>query len=78
MDAEHKTLLYHTEVRWLSKGNVLRRLLDLHVEVREFFKQQGKNDWVALIDDNSWLLNLSYLTDIFEKLNSLNLSLQGK
>ena len=77
MNADHKTLLYHTEVRWLSKGNVLRRFLDLNVEVKEFFKLQGKDDWVALIDDNSWLLNLSYLTDIFEKLNTLNLSLQG-
>ena len=77
MNADHKILLYHTEVRWLSKGNVLRRFLDLNVEVKEFFKLQGKDDWVALIDDNSWLLNLSYLTDIFEKLNTLNLSLQG-
>ena len=77
MDATHKTLLYHTEVRWLSKGNVLKRLLDLHVEVKEFFKLQGQDDWVALFNDNSCLLTLSYLTDIFEKLNILNLSLRG-
>ena len=38
MDAEHKTLVYHTEVGWLSKGNVLS-LLDLHVEVKEFFNR---------------------------------------
>ncbi|KAI6650478.1 hypothetical protein LOD99_7530 [Oopsacas minuta] len=78
MDATHITLLYHTEVRWLPKGNVLKRLLDLHVEVKEFFKLQNKEDWVALFNDNSWLLTLSYLADIFEKLNILNLSLQGK
>ena len=78
MDATHKTLLYHTEVRWLSKGNVLKCLLDLHVEVKEFFKLQNKEDWVALFNDNSWLLTLSYLADIFEKLNIFNLSLQGK
>ena len=78
MDATHKTLLYHTEVRWLSKGNVLKRLLDLHVDVKEFFKLQSKEDWVALFNDNSWLLTLSYFADIFEKLNILNLSLQGK
>ena len=78
MDATHKTLLYHTEVRWLSKGNVLKRLPDLHVEVKVFFKLQNKEDRVALFNDNSWLLTPSYIADIFEKLNILNLSLQGK
>ena len=70
--------MYHTEVRWLSKGNVLKRLLDLHLEVKEFFKLQNKEDWVALFNDNSWFLTLSYLADIYEKLIILNHSLQGK
>ena len=39
---------------------------------------QNKDDWVALFNDNSWLLTLSYLADIYEKLIILNLSLQGK
>ena len=78
MDATHKTLLYHTEVRWLSKGNVLKRILDLHVQVKEFFRLQNKEDWVALFNDNSWLLTLSYFADIYEKLIILNHSLQGK
>ena len=70
MDAKYKTLLYHTEVSWLSKGNVLRSLPDVYEKVKEVFKQQGKNDWVALISEP--------LIPLFEKRNSLNLSLQGK
>ncbi|KAI6659873.1 SCAN domain-containing protein 3-like [Oopsacas minuta] len=36
MDAAHMNLLYHTEVRWLSKGNVLKRVLALKEETTEF------------------------------------------
>ena len=37
MDVDHYNLLYHTEVRWLSKGNVLKRVFTLQNEVRDFF-----------------------------------------
>ena len=34
MDADHTKLLYHTQVRWLSKGNMLSRVFELRDEVR--------------------------------------------
>ncbi len=36
LGAEHEQLLFHTEVRWLSKGRVLHRLYELRSEVNMF------------------------------------------
>jgi hypothetical protein len=36
MGSEHDKLLHHTEVRWLSRRNVLRRLFGLRSEVQIF------------------------------------------
>ena len=33
LTASHQTLLFHTQVRWLSKGNVLKRVLELLPEI---------------------------------------------
>ena len=36
MGAQHEVLLYHTEVRWLSIDQVLKRLMELRKEVSFF------------------------------------------
>jgi hypothetical protein len=42
MDAESTQLLLHTKVRWLSKGEVLKHVYDLHEELPVFFSNKGK------------------------------------
>lgn len=77
MGSAYETLLLHTEVRWLSRGRVLRRLFDLKDEVLLFLSDKNPNLSQFFVNEK-WLARLSYLVDIFEKLNDLNLSLQGR
>ena len=76
MSADHTTLLYHTDVRWLSKGNMLSRVFELREELAEFLGRQ-KQELATYFGDPLFIQRLAYLADIFEKLNTLNLSMQG-
>ena len=76
-DSNYTTLLSHAEVRWLSRGQSLRRLLLLKDEI-EIFLTERKCELAAFFQNDLWLSKLCYLSDIFAKLNDLNLSLQRK
>ena len=70
---EFERLVLHTEVRWLSKGNCLKRFIALWDAIVSFLAdtQLGAKLLANKCD-------VFYLSDIFEKLNSLNKQLQGK
>lgn len=77
LGTEHETLLFHTNVRWLSKGNMLGRLYELRDEVTMFLEIE-KSDYLASFKSEEAILSLAYLADIFEALNALNRQLQGR
>ena len=76
-NAEHSSLLLYTAVRWLSRGSTLKRVFILRNELREFLHSR-KNENANYFANNSFLAHLALLTDIFDQLNDLNTSLQGR
>ena len=80
-----KTLLFHTEVRWLSKGLRLERFVNLREQVINFleFKSQmadcnnknqaGKtHETLEKLKTAEIKSKIIYLSDIFKKVNLLN------
>lgn len=77
LQSDHKTLIYHTEVRWLSKSNMLDRMYSLKSEIEIFLMSAGKLDLYNKFKDEKCIFYIAYLADFFGFLNVLNLKLQG-
>lgn len=77
MEGQFNTLLFHTEVRWLSRGKILNRLFELRSEVNLFLIEKDDDMKNLFNNDEFTLSRLAYLADIFDKLNTLNMGLQG-
>jgi hypothetical protein len=54
----------------------LTRLFELKNEVKCFLSK-FKSGLVTYFEDEGWICQLAYLTDIFNRFNDLNLQLQG-
>ena len=68
-------LLLHTEVRWLSRGDSLQRLVDLHDSTVEFFMDADP----SLCNELKVCKNhLFYLADLYSKFNEVQKRLQGQ
>ena len=51
LDASNNVLLFHIDVRWLSRGKVLKRVFDLRDELKTFLNQKSKPQFEALFAD---------------------------
>ena len=74
---DNSVLLFHSNVRWLSRGNVTKRVYELCKELLGFFQQFNKCETLvtSLRDD---IFILIYLVNIFDAQNMLYKNLQGK
>jgi len=68
---DHRRLLLHTEVRWLLKGNCLKRFMELFEPLSEFLKDKYEMMLVLLMTTDG-KASVSYLANIFEKVFSSN------
>ncbi|XP_042203602.1 protein ZBED8-like [Homarus americanus] len=76
MGAEYEVLLYHTEVRWLSRGQILKRLIELRAEVSLFLREK-ESSLSEQFDSEEFIHGLAYLADIFGHMNEVNLAIHG-
>nr|XP_057931891.1 general transcription factor II-I repeat domain-containing protein 2 [Doryrhamphus excisus] len=76
IQAEYGDVLYHTDVRWLSRGSALQRFFSLREEIGQFLTKKGQP--MPQLNDPVWLADLGFLVDITQHLNALNTSLQGQ
>jgi hypothetical protein len=65
---------YYCEVRWLSKGQMLKRFYDLRQDIPDFMDIKGNT--INQVKDDEWVCDLAFLVDVTRYLNELNLKLQ--
>ena len=74
-DDKFKRLLLHTGVRWASKGLCLKKFFSLYDTTVKFLLSNREDDLAKDIDYTRG--DVTYLSDIFEKMNQINPKLQG-
>ena len=67
MNATHETLLFHTAMCWLSKGNVLNHVFEMKDEIKLFLEFKNKDEILSYFYDDNWITSLAYLADIFKQ-----------
>ncbi|XP_059979450.1 general transcription factor II-I repeat domain-containing protein 2 isoform X2 [Lagenorhynchus albirostris] len=75
LDSQYGSLLYYTEIKWLSRGLVLKRFFDSLEEIDSFMSSRGKP--LPQLSSQDWIKDLAFLVDMTMHLNTLNISLQG-
>jgi hypothetical protein len=75
MGSENGDVLCYTEVRWLSRGRMLKSVYDLKLEINLFLHMKGRS--FPQITDHDWMCDFAFCVDITQYLNELDSNLQG-
>ena len=75
VESVHKGLKMYNNVRWLSRGLVLKRFVECFNKIKIFLKDQ--DIFYQEMFDFKWVSNLMFFADFCEHLNGLNVKLQG-
>ena len=79
MEADFTDVLYHSNVRWLSIGKVLKTVWDLKEEIVMFLNIKDIScNFTKEMESDEWVCDFAFAVDIMQKLNELNTKLQGK
>ena len=60
MDADHKALLLHTEVRWLSRDRVLKRVFEVREQIAFFLRQQKFGALAEKLSQEEFIAKVAY------------------
>ncbi|XP_014460030.1 general transcription factor II-I repeat domain-containing protein 2-like [Alligator mississippiensis] len=77
-ESEHTDVLYHTNVRWLSLGKVLKSVWKLRTEIGLFLNLEEKDSAFPQLNDADWLSEFAFAVDIVGLMNDLNSRLHRK
>ncbi|XP_042206651.1 general transcription factor II-I repeat domain-containing protein 2-like, partial [Homarus americanus] len=78
LESDHTDVLYHTNVRWLSLGKILKRVWELKEESGLFLDMKQNAIDFPQLNDEKWLSDFAFAVDIMGHMNDLNSKLQGK
>jgi len=81
VESQYADLQLYNNVRWLSKGCVLQRFLEILEEIKLFLSRSDKicaKDYLLFLNKEDNVISIAFLTDIFKHMNNLNRKLQGK
>lgn len=76
VDSQYSGLLMYNNVRWLSRGKVMNRFVELINEIRLFLTEKDQD--FPELNSPDWLSDLMFFADFTLHFNELNVKLQGR